>query len=600
MTQADVYLWKEWREQRATLGVLAVMLLLAAGVVASVVPAHFLDDPILVAWVVAMTVLATLLSVGSDLLPRERQAGTMRFLERLPKGLGRAFRSKLTIFALALVGAVVYGGLLAALASLVRTGHLPEGVLGAATIEPPLAVLGLALWVFAVSAWIPNSALALPAAALLIAGLGWPIWPAMTSDFFRPTVGEGRAFLVLTSAGALASAWAAAVFGSRLGRSRRVAALAGIVVGAVAFAPSWIWAGARYVKLSTAPFTIETGMVGAGASRAFLTLTRRPLRNLFTLEEKRYTAIVVDLEDGGWRCAGDWDASFVAEDPDSARLLHSGDGTYARLRLYDIDLSPLPGSSRMLDGVTGLEIPIESQTALPQLAPQPGDFGLEDLTSRYFIKWAGNGYVLRWWDEERIRHCVHLDPKTGRAVELAELVPEFTRAAWADARVGSSRWLLQRGLGWVWVDPETGVTEPVAWLVVGDQLGPSLEDGRVLLLRDGRMSLLDPETGERSIVRIVGAESTFIHHVNSAIHGEHPLRVDEPTIVNVFTREWRGLALLDPVAGTLRRASESTAAFQIAATDGASAIAVDGGRRLVRHDFRTGVTEELFSVDDIE
>jgi hypothetical protein len=141
----------------------------------------------------------------------------------------------------------------------------------------------------------------------------------------------------------------------------------------------------------------------------------------------------------------------------------------------------------------------------------------------------------------------------------------------------------------------------VACLAFGDNLGPSFEDGRVLLVREGLVYLLDPMTGQRTPLRLSDTEAAEqVFTVSPVIHGVPPLPLDEPTIVYVFASNRRGFALLDPVTATIRRAPESTSGYEWISTAGATGLALDAGQRLVRHDFRTDVTEELFSVDELD
>ena len=97
MINVSVYFWKEWREQRGPLAVLAVVLLCAVAIVTAILPRETLFHPVSCAGVVGLTVLAMLMSVGSDLLARERQHGAIGFLERLSRKprnrvLGKAVR----------------------------------------------------------------------------------------------------------------------------------------------------------------------------------------------------------------------------------------------------------------------------------------------------------------------------------------------------------------------------------------------------------------------------------------------------------------------------------------------------------------------------
>ena len=118
MNHLNVYLWKEWREQRGNLALLALLLLAAVAALTALLPPETLRDPITFNGIVGLSMMATLMSVGSDLMARERQLGAMAFLERLPAGLGTAFSGKLCTFALVMAGSTLYGAALAGGATL--------------------------------------------------------------------------------------------------------------------------------------------------------------------------------------------------------------------------------------------------------------------------------------------------------------------------------------------------------------------------------------------------------------------------------------------------------------------------------------------------
>jgi hypothetical protein len=101
-----LHLWREWREHRATLLFLTLALPLLSGLAALRLPRRFVGDPWMACAMIAVFVVVFLAAVGGELLGRERRGPGLRWLERLPGGLGQAFAAKLSLH---LVTSVIAG-----------------------------------------------------------------------------------------------------------------------------------------------------------------------------------------------------------------------------------------------------------------------------------------------------------------------------------------------------------------------------------------------------------------------------------------------------------------------------------------------------------
>jgi hypothetical protein len=600
MNSLAVNLSKEWREQRGALGVLAIVALGAVGVAAATLSRATLQDPLVAQWIVGLTVLGTVMSIGADLLARERQRG-LEFLARIPHGLERAARGKLCFFALALFGAFAYGALLAAGASFARTSALPIGALDNASLWLPIA-LAVSLWVFAVSAWMPNSALTLPATALFLGVFAFPAVLAVVEDaVFRPTPLECLVFIALCTAGAPVSAWASFVIGSRRGGSRTRAALIGIAAAVPFFAPAWIWAGARYVALRNAPFEIVNGWVGPDEHYAFLNLSRVAPRGTPKERMSQYetaTALIVDLDRGESRFAGKLDLSGFVESRWSFRRHTFLESTACnRVTLYETDVL----NRKELDCVTASELADDNYSE-PSNGPTPVDFGLSIAPKAYTIRWAGLGQLLDYHDGDKQRFEIYRDPERGLNVERTKLLPDERNREYFDIRIRPGRWLVRKQVTWMWIDPTSGATEPLACVAPKETIGPSVDDGRFVLIANGAVFLLDPETGERQGIDTSGAADLggvgFLSTETTPYPA--PLELDTPCVVVVSGRQCHGVGMLDLRARTLRIISTGVhPPIQLMSSHGAQALTLENNARIVRYDIERGTHEVLFDVADV-
>jgi hypothetical protein len=600
MKTSSIYLWKEWREQRATLGLLALVLLGGVAVLVAVIPRELVRDPFVMQWAVGLTLIATVMSVGSDLFARERQHGALAFLERVPRGLGSAFRGKLCFFAFALLAALVYGSVLECCAVLVRTGEWPHGLFDGAPLWIPAVAVGTSLWVFALSAWMPSSALTLPATVLFLAIFAWPaLLAARGVELFRPTTTQGIVFFALCAIGAPVSAWASFVIGSRRGRSRARAALVGACVAAPFFLPAWIWAGMRYAEVERAPREVLCAWIGPNGHYAFLDIARREPSGASVDESARFegiSAVTVDLERADWRFQGDVDASsfidslshyrrqaWLGYSPRRCLALHEGSTLLSAIRAI-VDTSTareLPSDDARFDSVDG---------------PSPADFGLSVEPPSYHIRWAGLGQVISFWSPgDKVGHEIFRDPARKLVIDRARLFPHHP-SIMSDVRVRPGRWLAREGLAWTFVDPSSGKSEFATCIANKEQLGPSLDDGRfVLIARDG-LCLLDPDTGAREPIRIVGCMSAVHGLFPPACGWSPPVSLDSPTVVITSEVLRHGIGVLDLCARELRIVAEIPSQYiELLRATTTQAITLEGGDTIVRYDLHDGRREVLFS-----
>jgi hypothetical protein len=89
--------------------------------------------------------------------------------------------------------------------------------------------------------------------------------------------------------------------------------------------------------------------------------------------------------------------------------------------------------------------------------------------------------------------------------------PQIRAGEWVIGSVGS---------GWSLFDPERRTRRPLAGVTKTDCVGPVLDDGRMLAIVGGELTMLDPESGERTVLLLpAGCKPTRV-----ADAGVHQLR----------------------------------------------------------------------------
>jgi hypothetical protein len=600
------YLWKEWREQRATLGWLALALFLLAGGGMLLAPRQMVAaDPILIFVSSALCLLAAMLTVGGDLLPGEVVRGRVRLLERLPAGLGAAFRAKfLFLGAIALVS-MLYGASLVLVFSAIRTGALPDLVLAEGG-SPASAILhgsllfflefllffGISLWIFAASSWLPRAALALPAAAILLSLLGWPLWLILLQgDWYLPRQWEVPGFALLGLAGAPVTAWVSFTHGLRFGRSSRQAAWRGIAVAVLFVSPAWAWTGQRIhdawsIDPMDRDFCILDCVVGEGQDFAFVTGYREDYASLDG--GPLFHALVVDLATGDWRSEGEgrW---MSREERSSGNYLHSiesgADDVWFWGESSQRRFDPRTGESLSTSSVPGAD-------GSPRIADELGLGPDWHVTS-----WAGFGYRMwRKGDSGSGERGFH-DPLRSANFSISELFPGREPGY---VLVRSGRWLyLDRPSGtWHLLDPETGEREPARGLDGAHLNSALMSDGRLLVFGDDGAALVDPETGSREGFSLDTSSCGDLLAIGSPRGNGRPAG----SVVSVLGDRWSTLAHFDPSSKDLRLARRDGtgrgSVWFLGSLDEDTALVVDDDR-LVRLYFDGRDPEVLFPRVDL-
>ena len=334
----------------------------------------------------------------------------------------------------------------------------------------------------------PSGALTFPATVFFLVCLAWPALLAAKSNpvsapLFWPTQWQSIVFFVLTIAGAPVSAWAAFVIGSNRGRSRRRAGLVGLSVAALFFLPAWAWAGLRYAQLKRAPFKIESVAMGTGGNYAFVNLVRHPTQDPLSRTDNNlhYSALLVDITNREWRLAGKLDRSAFVPEHAYQRSKALLDSDCPRFFLVDRSVNGEPVQG--WDGLTARVSENCEPTRTPAYGPYPADFGVLKPPAGYRVHWAGLGHELRFRDDDRDIVQIFRDPLSGLVLDSAEIQSELN---WISVRIRKDRWLCSHHGGLTWVDPSSGETTETGCDTSGLLLGPSITDGRVVLIgRDG-------------------------------------------------------------------------------------------------------------------
>jgi hypothetical protein len=545
------HLWREWREHRFALGALAVLLPLALATTAFTLPRATLRTPLFATVSALAALLAMLLAVGGELLGERRGPG-LCWLERLPGGLAAAFRAKLVFFVAGTLVASGYGYLLAVALAWLR------GVPPSSAGETSLAVyvllpVALGLWTFACSAWTLRGGLSLLAAGLIVSGAAFPCWWLPHEGFAYRAYETALAFVLLVL-GALVSARAAFVRGSRHGRGRLETTLVGLAFGLPLL--SLIWGHAllqvcarAHVDPIQADFSIEDAFVTEDGTRALV--GGRHCLERWEQDSMPWQALVIDLDQGRWQRAGEQGASFVVT--------------------YDVES---PAGTSQPDGV--LLVPEEGPSSI-EFDPRTGEQrSVEPVWVGGDIFRVGLGVLVSAGGKKRI-----FDPFRQRYFDEPP-------AYWWDTLVLPGRWLYQdEHLLWQWFDPDTGLSEAVGW-TSDDEVDSILPDGRLLLRtwKDEPISwfVFDTAEGTRQELELPGTDSDIYYRSTKVFQPNEPAVIDNGS----------ALFLLDlATLATQRLDAPRTTVFLRTFEDG-TAIVLDERQRFVRLELATGRSEILF------
>ncbi|MFT4541487.1 MAG: hypothetical protein ACI841_002381 [Planctomycetota bacterium] len=508
MTLMPLYLWKEWREQRAALLGLLVLLPLLPLTAYMVGRGDLLDTSLLRGVGASAGALAAMLVIGTHLIPGEINGGGMQFLERLPGNLHRAFAAKLIFFLFAMISCTVYGFAVAELTLGLRGQSTEAFTIDSQSMaEMLLPFLGAALWIFAVTPWVPNGPLALPVGLICVAFLCWPGHLFFAdSNWFHPASFEPIGFFALCCMGAATSAWASFAFGLRHGARRGRAAVIGLTVAVICASPIWGWTGYRWHRATHwDPTDVNWIMrsVTVDNSNSYALISGRYWNDGELANFAGNTRFMARLKDGQY-----WTENYFFEPTDQ--------------------VSPVDLSWSLHSPPEGIDIPEGAR-----LSGFRAGLG--------YRAWSSEAGPMGFWD-----------PFNELYVAVEDLVSD---AGDTDARASLHNLIvLPRGFllaehypsqDWTWVDPTTKARTAADYPLEGDRVIAVFDDARLLIQRDEAIRVLDTQSGQSRLIRVEGTG------VVDGIHNRHthrPLPRDRPTALGDGTNPvW-----LDPVRGTLR------------------------------------------------
>ncbi len=548
MTVLRVYLWKEWREQRASVLWLLALLPALPLLAHAIGRGDLLDVPILPGVGAGAGALAALLVVGIQLIPNELSAGGIGFLERMPGSLHRAFLAKLALLLVAFVGFAVYGYLVAEAAGYLRGGdgagfgRVDWAIVG--QVVAPVVVC--ALWIFAVTPWVPNGPLALPTGVFLGAALCWPGRLLFESNgWYYPAYWE-PAFLYTVAGGAAAvSAWASFAYGLRWSASRGRTAAIGVGTAVLAVSPIWCWSAylealATHVDPQDSSFRMHGAYLSKDRSEALIWSYNERGRRDRSGAFLQKASLIVSVESGAYR----------VEEPEA--FPPSG---------FDYTISS-----------TGL-LTEEELSVLPAGAwVSPFALGL--------------GHTVRVGNEP----AGYFDRSRGRYFPFESV--SVPRRMMTDLIMLPSAWLLlpsDQNAEWRFLDPDTGVERPAEHLRPDDRAVQMLVDGTLLVQRGTELLRLNVETGEARNVIQKGWQVEAGDRVRHAQNLGAPLSVETPSVILTD----RDLGRYDPLRETVDWDPESSFRF-CEYIDSSSALGIRDGRVLERMDLLTGERTVLF------
>jgi hypothetical protein len=326
-----VGLWKEWRDHR----LVSVALLVALPVLV-LASAWAFGDEVLPADFGPLTLFALcgaqalyVFAVASESFGGERRRGTLDFLRRLPRGLGRAFAAKLTMYVLGTVFALAWGALVAWLACvLFGPARAVEDFAKALLLPDPMitvvatAVFALGLWTLLVSNMVPQGGAATVGAAILLGLLGVPVYLGLKA---QPWVLGSPEPELLLPASALLGLPALLALGYAFLRGNRLLASAwspswrGLAVVAVMACGGYAWGAVEIDRALTIDpyaesFRIQNAYLGKGGRLLFVSVQRDALFDSMPSGANSRTPWqpwIVDLESGSWRVAGEFGGGWL-------------------------------------------------------------------------------------------------------------------------------------------------------------------------------------------------------------------------------------------------------------------------------------------------
>ncbi len=592
MKHIELYLWKEWRDQRT--GIFGLILVVPILFVLAVLAwdsnrVATVLDPGLAAAIGALTAL---LVFGADLIPGEVRRARVAFLERLPAGLERAFTAKLVFFVAVTLFAAIYAMSVAVGLHALQGTSSAVPFLDAIRGQFVLPAIACALWIFAVSAWVPHGALAFPAAAIVIALLCSPAWFFFGPDsILQPTSGELRAFCALSAIGATVSAWFSFVRGYRFGRAPAHAALLGAVVAVLSLLPAWSWCAWRWHAAHTLDphsdrFEISSAWLSEDGSRIFLNATNYAQNT--PPDKVIWRGVRVDLKSGAWQSAAS--RVLVAE-------YAPGSASPAR-RVRSMILNGL--ENRIGDAHDEMVHSIKGSTGLVQdrNLPTASELGLDEHFRIQY--WLGMGLMVN--EVGKLNNSIFFDPFRKRTFDSAEIYASSPNLDRLSTCIRPGSWLVPRGLHrpreYELFDPDTRASTPATGWNAKDFLGPVLGDGRFLVVDSDGICIYTPETGARDRLTVRGELPGPVKYVWASPWTNAPLSRFQPQFLSLDGHEFETLARLDVEHNEIVTAHAARGRVRLVAYEDANTVlALEDQRTIVRLRFGTTDREVVFPRD---
>lgn len=552
MTQFRLYLWREWREHRAALVALALVLPLATALVAWPLAKGHVRDPYFHAAVAGGFALALLAVVGGELLGGERRGRVHGWLERLPGGLETAFRAKLVFFGLTLIGATAAGFATAAGVAFLRAAP-------ARGFEPWLVCAGIAAlgaWTFAASAWTQRGGLAVMAAALVLCLVGYPVWSVVTLGY-TPRNQEWLLLGVWLVPGALLGAALAYVRGTSHGRVSGWAALFGVAPALPLVVGAFLWSEERLAERERfEPTARDFALYGGDVSR-----------------DGRYLLGVGEHQVPRWR---DLPQRVVRIDLVTGAVERLGDFAGLHTLAYE-QADGLPGDEDVVVLRPGGETKLFSLAdgSLRSGARKPRD-----------ISWQASGLGARIY--EGFGHTYH-DPFRGQTYD-EEVLP---RELGSQVLIRPGRWLVSGFDGWNLFDPDTGAHESAGWAPEAEPL-VVLQDGGIVVREGKALRLEHPERGRVQTIELHGLSASRLLYGSRGrrVWGDAiaaPWRDEGPIVLQSNSREEYSILVIDPASVASRRIEPRESVHPLARLDADTLLVKRWrGSRLARLDLRDG------------
>jgi len=400
-------------------------------------------------------------------------------------------------------------------------------------------------------------ALAVLAWPMLVLAPGWCWW-------YEPSGGEIALYAILATIAAPFVAWVSFTSGFRFGRGVAQAALRGFGVAVLFLLPGWCLTGARiHHALAVHPLAEDFGFlrcyVDSGGRFAYANTGEGKMDILHPL--------VIDLETGEWSSEG---IGVWYPDRDRSGLALDSHEPLSHVWLFDYDGEPgACFDARTAREVDPRTVPEEEESDLPSAE----QLGLDPDSGHW--RRAGLGY---WAVFE---NGGFYDPFRSTLFRESELFPGEDLPC---VKVRPGRWLLWdwnhggSGNRWSLLDPETGERAPAPAMEDVSTSCPFIEDGRLVVVEEGEVVLLDPELGARTVVSQADGWPGPIRWVFSPGHVVGP-----EGILLVSGEGWYTLGRFDHSTVSLRpaRRSSSEMIWWVASLDEDTVLAIEDGRRLV-------------------